>query len=107
MAFNHCDVGLSRPDDSGFVTARTGKHLSHGRYRARLVRPRGNIPQDVTSQANRVRVMTIADGHEPTLTMLNTYIRRIDLLSKLGAPVSLWRTIGRQCSSESSCSCRY
>lgn len=40
--------------------------------------------------------MTIADGDEPTLTMLNTYIRRIDLLSKLGAPVSPQPTAEQQ-----------
>lgn len=35
------------------------------------------------------RVTTIAQNDDDNLTMLNTYMRRIDLFSKLGAPVSL------------------
>jgi len=57
----------------------------------------------IAQHADSGRITAIAQGDSAQLTMLNTYMRRIDLLSKLGAPVRRCYRMGhllmhRECS---------
>lgn len=63
-----------------------GEHSYDRGYRTGLVGSVSIPSRPNTLMANRVT--SIAQGDSNTLTLLNTYIRRIDLLSKLLAPVS-------------------
>lgn len=60
-------------------------HLSKTRYSPQLPRSLSNVGTSV--QIERDFVTTIADGSARRLTRLNAYMRRIDLLSKLLAPL--------------------